>query len=214
MMIFGETNHSIMILEACVESFSEAVMRQRNGAGRIELCENLAVGGTTPSFGTIKQCCRKLQIPIATMIRPRGGDFCYSDDEFEIMKEDISVCKELGSQGVVFGLLTKENKIDLERTKILVELAQPMQTVFHKAFDETADPFEALEQLVEIGVTRILTSGTKPTAMEGQEILRQLILQAGNRITILVAGKVTFENIQELQEIIPAKEFHGKRIVQ
>ncbi|HEX3009177.1 MAG TPA: copper homeostasis protein CutC [Bacteroidales bacterium] len=202
-----------MILEACVESYSEAIAFQLAGAGRIELCENLFVGGTTPSYGTIKMCCNNLNIPVATMIRPRGGDFCYSDDEFSIMQEDVKVCKALGSQGVVFGMLTKENKIDVERTKILVNLAGSMQTVFHKAFDEVNDPFEALEQLIEIGITRILTSGTKETAFEGQEILRKLIKQAAGRITILAAGKVTFENLQQLQEIIPASEFHGKRIV-
>jgi copper homeostasis protein len=202
-----------MILEACVESYSEAIAFQLAGAGRIELCENLFVGGTTPSYGTIKMCCNNLKIPVATMIRPRGGDFCYSDDEFSIMQEDVKVCKALGSQGVVFGLLTKENKIDVERTKILANLAGSMQTVFHKAFDEVNDPFEALEQLIEIGITRILTSGTKETAFEGQEILRKLIKQAAGRITILVAGKVTFESLEQLQEIIPASEFHGKRIV-
>lgn len=202
-----------MILEACVESFSEAMIAEASGAGRIELCENLAVGGTTPSYGTIRLCCQRLTIPVATMIRPRGGDFCYSEDEFIIMQEDTRICQDLGSQGVVFGLLTPDNKIDKEKTKILVELAQPMQTVFHKAFDEIADPFEALEQLTELGITRILTSGTKTTAMEGQDILRRLIKQAGNRISILVAGKVTYENLQELQKLIPAKEFHGKKII-
>lgn len=202
-----------MILEACVESFSEALAAQSAGAGRIELCENLAVGGTTPSYGTIKLCCRHLKIPVATMIRPRGGDFCYSEDEFRIMQEDVEICKKLGSQGVVFGILTKENKIDIERTRILVDLAQPMQTVFHKAFDELEAPFDAMEQLIGIGVNRILTSGTKSTAMEGQEIIRELIAQAAGRITILVAGKVTFENLKELEELIPAKEFHGKRVV-
>jgi copper homeostasis protein len=202
-----------MVLEACVESFSEAVAAQKAGAGRIELCENLAVGGTTPSYGTIKWCCSHLKIPVVTMIRPRRGDFCYSEDEFRIMQEDIEICKKLGSKAVVFGILTKENKIDIERTRILVELAQPMQTVFHKAFDESEDPFDALEQLIGLGITRILTSGTKSTALEGQEILRKLIAQAAGRITILVCGKVTYGNLNELQELIPAKEFHGKRVV-
>jgi copper homeostasis protein len=202
-----------MIKEACVESFTEARAAQQAGANRIELCENLTVGGTTPSYGTIKVCCQELKIPVAAMIRPRGGNFCYSDDEFRIMKEDIGVCRDLGVEAVVFGLLTKEKKIDIERTCVLVELAQPMHTVFHKAFDETADPFEAIEQLISLGITRILTSGTCETAFEGQEMLRKLIAQVDGRISIVVAGKITSENLEILRELIPATEFHGKRIV-
>ncbi|NJK95287.1 MAG: copper homeostasis protein CutC [Bacteroidales bacterium] len=202
-----------MILEACVESYYEALIAQKSGATRVELCENLAVGGTTPSWGTIKMCCSDLEIPVAVMIRPRGGDFCYSEKEFEIMQEDIRVCKELGVQGVVFGILTSNNQIDIERTQILTNLAHPLQVVFHKAFDEATDPFLALEQLVEIGITRILTSGTKVTALEGQEILRKLIKQANDRISILVAGRVTYENIDDLKTLIPAREFHGRKIV-
>lgn len=202
-----------MILEACIENYSEAKKAEGAGASRIELCENLAVGGTTPSYGTIQLCCIDLKIPIACMIRPRGGDFVYTDQEFDIMKTDIGICKRLGVQGVVFGLLTNDRKIDIEKTKELVQLAQPMQTVFHKAFDELTDPFEGLEQLIKMGITRVLTSGTKETALEGQDILRKLIQQAADRISILVAGRVTHENLTDLQKIIPAKEFHGRRIV-
>jgi copper homeostasis protein len=202
-----------MILEACVENYSEAKKAEAAGANRIELCENLAVGGTTPSYGTIQKCCSDLGIPVATMIRPRGGDFCYTEHEFKIMQTDVEICKKLGSQAVVFGLLTPDKKIDIAKTKELVKLAQPMQPVFHKAFDEVSDPFEALEQLIDLEITRVLTSGTKETAMEGQEILRKLIHQAKGRISILVAGKVTYENISDLQAIIPAHEFHGRRIV-
>lgn len=202
-----------MVLEACVENFNEALEAAKAGANRIELCENLAVGGTTPSYGTIRMSVEELAIPVATMIRPRGGDFCYSGQEFNIMRTDIEICKKIGSPGVVFGLLTRDNKIDVERTLELVKLAQPMQTVFHKAFDEADDPFEALEQLIEMGITRVLTSGTKETAYEGQEILRKLIDRAAGRISVLVAGKVTYENIAQLRDLIPAKEFHGRRIV-
>jgi copper homeostasis protein len=202
-----------MILEACVESYSEALKVQQNGASRIELCDNLAVGGTTPSYGTIKLCCETLEIPVVVMIRPRGGDFIYTETEFKIMQEDIRICKNLKCKAVVFGLLTKKNVIDFERTKALLDLARPMDVVFHKAFDELKDPFNGLEQLIELGVNRILTSGTKTTALEGQEILRRLITQASDRINILVAGKVTWENLEEMQQLIPANEFHGKRIV-
>lgn len=202
-----------MIKEACVESFSEAMAAQQAGANRVELCENLAVGGTTPSFGTIKHCCQELKIPVAVMIRPRGGDFCYSDAEFSIMKEDIVICRELGAEAVVFGILTPKNNIDVERTRILAELAHPMHTVFHKAFDETADPFKAIDQLINLGISRILTSGTCETAFEGKDILQKLITQANGRITIVAAGKVTSGNLETLANLISTSEFHGKRIV-
>lgn len=202
-----------MILEACVENYSEAISAQKAGANRIELCENLNVGGTTPSYGTIKLCCEELTIPIAIMIRPRGGDFCYSEDEFRIMQEDIKMCKKIGVQGIVLGILTSNNKIDVLRTKTLIDMARPMQVVFHKAFDEATDPFEALEQLIDLGINRILTSGTKATAFEGKEVLNKLIAQAANRTTILVAGKVTFENVEQLRKEIPTNEFHGRKIV-
>lgn len=202
-----------MIIEACVENYSEALAAKNAGANRIELCENLAVGGTTPSFGTIKLCCSGLKIPVVTMIRPRGGNFVYTDQEFEIMQADVEICRNLGSSAIVFGFLTKNNEIDTERTKMLVQLAQPLKTVFHKAFDEVPDPFEALEQLVDSGISRILTSGTKNTALEGQEILRKLIDRAAGRIAIVVAGGVTYENITQLQQFIPATEFHGRKIV-
>jgi copper homeostasis protein len=202
-----------MIIEACVQSFSEAVTALINGADRIELCENLTVGGTTPSYGTIKMCCRELKIPVIVMIRPRAGDFCYSDLEFEIMQDDIRICKELGVQGVAFGILTEHKTIDVERTQKLVDLSKPMQTVFHRAFDEVEDPYEALDELMGLRITRVLTSGTKPTALEGQEIIRKLIKQSFNRISILVGGRVTADNLKEIQNLIPATEFHGRKIV-
>jgi copper homeostasis protein len=202
-----------MILEACVQSFSEAVTALINGADRIELCENLTVGGTTPSYGTIKMCSRELKIPVVVMIRPRGGNFCYSDLEFDIMQDDIRICKELGVQGVAFGILTENKTIDVERTQKLVDLAKPMQTVFHRAFDEVEDPYEALDELMGLRITRVLTSGTKPTAIEGQEIIRKLIKQSFSRISILVGGRVTADNLKEIQNLIPATEFHGRKIV-
>ncbi len=202
-----------MIKEACIESFSEAFSAQRAGADRVELCENLAVGGTTPSYGTIKACMEKLIIPAFVMICPRGGDFCYSDQELEIMKTDISICKQLGVPAVVFGLLTCDRQIDEENTRQLISLARPMQVTFHKAFDELNDPFEGLRILIRLGADRVLTSGTKETAREGAGILNQLIEKAGGRITIVAAGKITKENLPELSQIIHTTEFHGKKIV-
>ncbi|MFZ8018599.1 copper homeostasis protein CutC [Fusobacterium watanabei] len=202
-----------MIKEACVESFEKALEAQNNGADRIELCENLSVGGTTPSYGTVKICLEKLNIPIFPMIRARGGNFVYSKDEIEIMKEDIKVFKDLGVKGVVLGCLTSDNKIDLELTKTLVNLAYPMEITFHKAIDEISNPLDYIEDLVNIGIKRILTSGGKATALEGKDLINEMIKKSNGRLKIVVAGKVTKENLNELSNLISADEFHGKLIV-
>lgn len=202
-----------MIKEACIENFGEALAAQTRGASRIELCENLTVGGTTPSYGTIQKCLQKLSIPTFVMIRPRGGDFVYTADELDIMRTDILQCKTLGVPSIVLGLLTSENRIDIESTRELVDLASPMQVTFHKAFDETPDYKQALEDVIATGAHRILTSGTKETAHEGTPILNELIDQAQGRIILVAAGKVTYENLPELSMQIRTTEFHGKRIV-
>lgn len=202
-----------MIKEACIENFTQALAAQQAGADRVELCENLAVGGTTPSYGTIKACMEKLEIPPFVMIRPRGGDFTYSAEELEIMQEDIDRCKELGVPAVVFGLLTADGEIDVANTRMLVERARPMQVTFHKAFDELANPLAGIDTLVELGVDRLLTSGTKATAKEGTEILNQLIERANGKLTIVAAGKVTSDNLADLSQAIQTTEFHGKAIV-
>ena len=202
-----------MIKEACVESFEKALEAQSNGANRIELCENLAVGGTTPSYGTVKICLEKLNIPIFPMIRARGGNFVYSKDEIKIMKEDIKIFKELGVKGVVLGCLTSDNKIDLEFTKELVDLAYPMEVTFHKSIDEILNPLDYIDDLVNIGIKRILTSGGEATALEGKDLINEMIKKSNGRLKIVVAGKVTKENLFELQNFIPADEFHGKLIV-
>lgn len=202
-----------MIKEACIESFTEAFSSQLAGAGRVELCENLAVGGTTPSYGTIKACIEKLNIPVFVMIRPRGGDFCYSPQEVEIMKTDIVLCRQMGVPAVVFGLLTNDRRIDEEHTRKLIALARPMQVTFHKAFDKLDDPFEGLEILIRLGADRVLTSGTKNTALEGKHILNKLIEKANGHITIVAAGKITAENLAGLSRVIRTTEFHGKKIV-
>ena len=199
--------------EACVESFFEAKEAEKRGADRIELCDNLSMGGTTPSYGTIKKTLEKLKIPVFPIIRPRGGDFCYSSDEIEIMKEDIKICKSLGAKGVVRGMLTEDKKIDFELVKEFVSLAAPMEVTFHKAIDELENPVEAIDSLAEAGIKRILSSGTKATALEGADILNKMINKAGDRITIVVAGKVTSENFKEVSEKIVSSEYHGKIIV-
>ena len=202
-----------MIKEACVESFEKALEAQNNGANRIELCENLAVGGTTPSYGTVKVCLEKLDIPIFPMIRARGGSFVYSKDEIEIIKEDIKIFKELGVKGVVLGCLTSDNKIDLELTKKLVNLAYPMEVTFHKAIDEIQNPLDYIDNLINIGIKRILTSGGKVTALEGKDLINEMIKKSNGRLKIVVAGKVTKENLNGLSNLISANEFHGKLIV-
>lgn len=200
-----------MIKEVCVESFSEALAAEKRGADRIELCDNLYLGGTTPSYGTIKMAMEKLSIPAFPIIRPRGGDFYYSKEEIEIMKEDIKICKSLGAKGVVLGVLTADNKVDFETLKELVDLASPMEVTFHKAVDELKDPVEVIDKFVEIGVKRILSSGTKETALEGKDILNAMIKKAAGRITILIAGKVTNDNLDEVVAAIPSPEYHGKK---
>ena len=202
-----------MIKEACVESLVDAIEAEKKGADRIELCDNLSQGGTTPSYGTIKVALSTLKIPVFPIIRPRGGDFYYTPAEIEVIKEDIKVCKSLGAKGVVLGLLTKDKKIDFEVLSQLVELAKPMEVTFHKAIDELEDPTLVIDDLINLGVKRILSSGTKPTALEGKDMLNKMIEKAGDRLTIVVAGKVTKEILPEVSNLIPAKEYHGKVIV-
>ena len=201
------------VKEVCVESYQEAIAAVAAGATRIELCENLSCGGTTPSYGTIKKTMEKLQVPVMVMIRPRGGDFCYTTDEFEIMREDIRMCNLLGATGVVFGLLKSNQTIDIERTKELVNLARPMPVTFHKAIDETKDILQSVIQLKNIGIDRILSSGGETTAVEGSEILLKMIEIAGDQLKIIVAGKVTWENFEDIKLLIPSDDYHGRRLV-
>ena len=202
-----------MVKEVCVESLAEALNAVHAGANRIELCDNLTVGGTTPSYGTIKKCRELLPVPFVVMIRPRGGDFVYTHDEFALMKEDISVCKELKAPGVVLGLLTASGQIDIPRTRELIEWAYPMQVTFHKAIDEVEDIPGATRKLKELGVTRILSSGGKPTALEGAVTLRKMLEIGGEDMAVIVAGKVTDENFEQVKSLIPSREFHGRKLV-
>jgi len=203
-----------MIKEACVETFEEAKLAEERGADRIELCSNLASDGLTPSFNLMKKACSELKIPVMTMARPRSGNFVCNREEIEQMKHDIDLAKKAGAAGVVFGLLTPENKIDIENTRILAEYAKPLPVTFHKAIDELDNPVEGVKELLKIdNIKRILTSGGKPTALEGEEIIRQMIEVAGDKITILVAGKVLASNVTKIQEITGTEELHGRKIV-
>ncbi|MCF6356677.1 MAG: hypothetical protein L3J54_02625 [Draconibacterium sp.] len=203
-----------MIKEACVETFEEAKLAKEHGANRIELCSDLANDGLTPSVKLMSRTISELNIPVMTMVRPRAGNFVHTKKEVDQMKKDIDTAKENGAAGVVFGLLTTDNKIDIENTRILADYAKPLPVTFHKAIDELENPVEGVRDLLKINnIKRILTSGGKPTASEGQKIIREMIKVASDKITILVAGKVLDSNVKEIQKITGAKELHGRRIV-
>lgn len=196
-------------LETIAFNIESCRTAQAAGANRIELCDNPGEGGTTPSYGFIKAARKALQIDLFPIIRPRGGDFLYSDEEFEIMKADVQLCKDLGCDGVVIGLLNEDATVDKKRSSILVNLAYPMSVTFHRAFDRVTEPEQALEDVIEIGCERILTSGFHPTAIEGTENLKKLIELAGERIIIMPGSGVCSENIISLAESTGAVEFHS-----
>ncbi|MFN8442034.1 MAG: copper homeostasis protein CutC [Caldilineaceae bacterium] len=177
-----------MLFEICIDSVEGAIAAQEGGARRVELCDNLVEGGTTPSIGMIKLVRNKVEIGVNVIIRPRGGDFLYSDLEFEVMKLDIQAAKEAGADAVVFGLLNADGTIDKERTAELVALSRPMPVTFHRAFDMTPDAFAALETLIELGVDRVLTSGQQETVAQGLSLLTELVKAAGNRIIVMPGG--------------------------
>ena len=196
-------------IEIATSDFPSSKAAVDGGADRIELCDNLSEGGTTQSYGTIKLCREKLDVALFPIIRPRGGDFLYSADEYAIMTQDLRLCKQLGCEGVVIGLLNPDGSIDTVRTKKLVELAYPMEVTFHRAFDRCRDPFEALEQLIQIGCARILTSGQQPAAPDGADLIAQLVQKADDRIIIMPGSGVRKENIRALAEKTGAVEFHS-----
>uniref|UniRef100_UPI00404910BA copper homeostasis protein CutC n=1 Tax=Gelidibacter sp. TaxID=2018083 RepID=UPI00404910BA len=183
-----------MILEICANSYQSALNAEKAGAHRIELCSELAVGGLTPSYGLLKQTIDAVTIPIFVLIRPRSGNFTYSDAEFDTMKHDIQLCKDLGYAGIVSGVLNADNTIDSERTRELIELSKPLTFTFHRAFDWTPNPFEALEQLKKLNFQRILTSGQEINAEKGIEILKKLKEKSQNQLIILPGGGINPTN--------------------
>lgn len=197
------------VIEIATTDFTTTASAVAGGADRIELCSALSEGGITPSHGLVLECRRAFDVALFPIIRPRSGDFLYNDHEFELMKRDVLHCKNAGCEGVVIGLLKKDGSIDVERTAKLVELAYPMEVTFHRAFDRCRDPFEALEQLVQIGCQRILTSGQQPTALEGIDLIAKLVAQAEDRIIIMPGSGVRKENIREIAEKSGATEFHS-----
>ncbi len=195
-------------LEIIAFNIESCIIAEASGATRIELCDNPGDGGTTPSYGFITAAREKLQIDLNCMIRPREGDFCYSHDEFEIMKADVQVAKHLGCNGIVIGMLNKDGSVNRERSKALVELAYPMNVTFQRAFDRVNDPFKALEDVIETGCERILTSGLVPSCLDGAPLIAQLIQQAKERIIIMPGSGLRSSNVIDVAKITGAKEFH------
>ena len=201
-------NNNKITLEICAQSITSAIAAQEGGANRIELCTALEVGGLTPSAATIIECKRLLTIDICVLIRPRAGDFLYSDIEFEIIKKDILFCKEQGIQGVVVGILKENKELDMDKMRELITLARPMQVACHRAFDQTPDGFAALEQLIELGYDRVLTCGQAENVVAGKDKLKQLVEKSQGRIAIMPGNGVTVENIADIVTYTQVKDIH------
>lgn len=197
------------ILEIACFNLESAIIAAKAGASRIEFCEDYSIGGVTPSYEDILKVKAQVNIPMFVMIRPRGGNFIYTEEEFEEMKKQIEWCQQNKIDGVVFGILTADNKVDETRCKILVQLAQPMSCTFHRAFDEVEIVADALEIVIGCGFDRILNSGQKPTAIEGAANIHRLMEQASKRIVMIPGGGVRPDNISELKNITGATEFHS-----
>jgi len=190
-----------MLLEICANSYQSAKNAQEAGAHRIELCQELSVGGITPSYGLLKQVKNTLSIPVFVLIRPRSGNFVYSEEELDIMKHNIQLCKNLGCEGIVSGVLNDDNTINIERTKELIELSKPLKFTFHRAFDCVKNPKDALEQLIGLRVDRVLTSGQETSAEKGLNLLNELKEQAKGRITILAGGGINSDNAKLFKDV-------------
>ncbi len=195
-------------VEICVDSVESAIAAQAGGADRVELCDNLMEGGTTPSLGAMAIARELLTIKLHVIIRPRGGDFLYSETEFEIMKRDVEAAKSLGADGIVLGILDADGNVDIARTKELTDLVRPMSVTFHRAFDVCRDPLKAIDELAEIGVDRILTSGQEATAVEGLETIAECVRHASGRIKIMACGNLNERNIQKVVAATGVSEVH------
>lgn len=199
-------------LEIACFNLESALIAQQNGADRVELCNGFEVGGTTPNFEIVKLAREKLNIDLYVMIRPRGGDFVYTEEEFQLMQTDITALKALNVDGFVFGILKEDNTINGEQNKMLVDLVKPLPCTFHRAFDEVINPFEALEQLIDCGFKTILTSGQSQNVMEGINRLTELVTKANNRITIMPGGGLRSTNIKTIQQNTKTIFFHSSAI--
>jgi copper homeostasis protein len=203
-----------MIKEACVETLEECILAEKNGANRLELCGRLDLGGITPDFELVKSVMNAVKIPMKVMIRNRGGNFTYSEEEFQIMKKQMAELKTLGVFGFVFGFLNSENEMEFPHTIEFCEHAAPFDITIHKAFDICKNPFETFQKLKKLPhKVSLLTSGQELTAEGGKAFLKQMVDNQEGKIKVIVAGKVTYENIELLHEYIGANEYHGKKIV-
>jgi copper homeostasis protein len=206
--------HKHLILEACTESLVEAILAEKRGADRIELCTRLDLDGLTPGIELIQQVLENVNIPVKVMIRPRAGNFIYSEDEINQMIESIQYCKTLKIQGVVFGITDEENHLATETIEKLARLANPMEVTIHKAIDTCNNPVFEISQLLKIkSITSVLTSGKAKTALDGSDTIKEMIKIAGDQIKIIAAGKITKSNLSYIHKIIRANEYHGRKIV-
>jgi copper homeostasis protein len=197
------------LLEICCFTAESALRAAQAGAHRIELCDSIAEGGTTPSHATINWVVKQLQIPVNVIVRPRGGDFLYSPTEYHLIKDDIAHIKMLGANGIVIGFLTSTGEVDLQKTAETVKLAAPMEVTFHRAFDMCRNPFVALEQLIELGITRVLTSGGHANAEKGAHIIAQLVQKANDQIIIMPGSGINDKNLSNLIDLTKANEYHS-----
>lgn len=203
------TEQTKRFIECCCTSAGEAAEAAAGGASRVELCEELQVGGVTPSERILRETLQKCSLPVNVLIRPRGGDFVYNEAEKEAMIQSIRLCKSLGVNGVVIGALTPEGDIDVSLVRELIAAAKPLSTTFHRAFDDCRDPFKALEEIIALGFDRILTSGQAPNAPEGANLIAQLVRKAAGRIVIMPGAGVRPSNIAKLESDTRATEFHS-----
>jgi copper homeostasis protein len=195
-------------IEICVGDVESAIAAEVGGADRVELCDNLAVGGTTPSAGTIAEACRWLSIPVHVLIRPRAGDFVYSEREQAVMRHDLEAAKALGAAGVVLGFLTGERTVDRDRTAALIAVARPLSVTFHRAIDQTQDLVETLDALLAMGVDRVLTSGGRPSALDGVAMLKTMVDRAGDRIAVMAGGRLSLDNLETVIPGSAVREIH------
>lgn len=196
------------VLEVCVDSVEAAMAAQGGGADRVALCADLMAGGTTPSAGAIQLARQHITIGLNVIIRPRGGDFCYSDIESEVMKRDIEIAREAGADGVVVGMLRMDGSVDTQRTGMLMEIARPLGVTFHRAFDMCRDPCKAMGALMDLGVDRVLTSGQEASALEGLDLIADLVERAGGRMIVVPCGAITERNVGKIVRESGAKEVH------
>lgn len=200
--------NSKIITEICVDSLESSIAAEKGGAGRLELCQNLIAGGTSPSLGLVELVREYIDIDVNVMVRPRSGDFCYSNFEMKVIKRDIKILKSTGINGIVIGILTPNGEVDMDKMRDVMRLSHPLPVTFHRAFDMVKDPFKALDDLIKLGVERILTSGQKNTAVEAIEIIGQLVKRAKDKIIIMPGSGINKGNVIEIIKNTGVKEIH------